>query len=76
MNNFDCIINELHNKIDEIKTSDELYHFLTEQTLFDQMRWCCRKCERIYGICPDTLQDDQLCRERFYQWCIQETKCK
>ena len=76
MNNYDCIISELHYKIDKIKTSDELYHFLVEHTPFEQLRWRCRKCEKIYGICPDTLEDDQLCRERFYQWCIQETKYK
>lgn len=48
-------------------TEDELYELLTGDNPF-QMR-ICEGCVEKFGECPETMDDDDLCVERFVQWC-------
>lgn len=58
--------NEICRKIMEY-TDDELYELLTGDNPF-QMR-ICEICVENFGECPETLDGDDLCVERFVQWC-------
>lgn len=71
MTNYDHIIKELHTHIEAINTSDDLYHFLGNSVAFEHLCWKCKNCESLFGPCPNTLNNDLPCRERFHLWCSQ-----
>ena len=51
-------------------TDDEMYEFLTNtRILFSSL---CEKCSAVYGECPETHEKDDLCKERFRDWCQRE----
>ena len=48
-------------------TDRELYEFITRAKPFRIL--LCEKCVSFFGECPESMENDLLCRERFSLWC-------
>ena len=53
-------------------TSNDMYDLLTGDNPFEVR--LCAQCRTIFGECPENLEDDCLCRERFKKWCDLDTQ--
>ena len=45
----------------------DLYDFITGGHPFKVL--LCKSCIPLFGECPDSINDDALCKERFILWC-------
>lgn len=66
MKNIELLKKELCEQIIEM-TDEELYsHILQPEPLISGL---CKYCRSLWGECPDTIENDSICRFRFKQWC-------
>lgn len=72
MTNFEWIKRDWIRKIRSLK-EDELYETLTNGTANIGV---CKYCEQVFPPCRDTLENDNICRERFKIMCNMEHQKK
>ena len=51
-------------------TNYELYNFITGAHPFKIL--ICEQCMRLFGNCPEEMENDKLCQIRFCKWCEME----
>lgn len=68
MTNIDVLKNYLSQKIHSL-SPDELYDVLSSNLFNTSL---CKYCSQLYEPCPDSSDDDSLCRERFKEWCFSD----
>lgn len=69
MKNIDHLKSWLVRRVDDM-TPEMLYKFMLQPEPF--ISSLCRYCRTEFGDCPDSLEDDSICMERFKTWCEME----
>ena len=69
--NIEILKNDLCKYINDM-TPQELYEFILQPKPI--VSGLCKYCRAEYGECPDTIENDTLCVERFKKWSEEEAK--
>ena len=66
MKNIDVLKQKICDRIMNF-TADEMYELLVGDNPFRIL--LCEKCKSVFGVCPENLNGDELCKKRFRKWC-------
>ena len=69
MTNEEWLKNKICERINSLSTP-EFYEYLTDG-LEHFCSGMCKYCEPIFGHCPEMIESDDICKERFTIWCNQ-----